>query len=53
MGFVVTSEPKESTKVFCKSSGISNRKQIRMAAFFDLKGAGEFHLLDDKIFDET
>ena len=50
MGFVITSEPKESTRVFCKFSGIGNRKQIQMAGFFDFKGAGEFHLLDDKIF---
>jgi hypothetical protein len=51
MGFVITSEPKESTKVFCKSSGISNRKQIPMAGLFDFKGAGEFHLLDDGFFE--
>jgi len=48
MGFVVTSEPKESTRVFCKSSKIRNRKQIQIAKFFDFKGAGEFSLLDDK-----
>jgi hypothetical protein len=48
MGFVVKSEPKESTRVFCKSSKISNRKQIQIAKFFDFKGAGEFSLLDDK-----
>jgi hypothetical protein len=51
MGFVVTSEPKENTKVFCKSFGIRNRKHIQMAGIFDFKGAGEFHLLDDKIFE--
>ena len=50
MGFVVTSEPKESTRVFCKSSGISKRKQIHMGGFFDFKNASEFQLLDDKIF---
>jgi len=50
MGFVVTSEPKESIRAYCKTSGISNRKLIHMAGFFDFKGAGEFHLLDEKIF---
>ena len=50
MGFVITSEPKESIRAYCKTSGISNRKLIHMAGFFDFKGAGEFHLLDEKIF---
>jgi len=48
MGFVVISEPNESIRVFCRSSGIGKRKKIHMAGFFDLKGSGEFYFYDDK-----
>lgn len=50
MGFVVTSEPNDSIRVFCKTSGIGKRKKIHMAGFFDLKGSGEFYFYDDKYF---
>ena len=54
MGFVVTTEPEECARVFCKSFGISKRRQIQMAGLFDFKGAGEFQLLDDKpIYTQT
>ena len=47
MGFVVTSEPKESTRVFCKSSKISNRKQIQIAGFFDFERLDFAYLIEN------
>jgi hypothetical protein len=51
MGFVVSTTPKEGLKSFCKAFGIKNRRNIQISAFFDLKGTGEFHLLDNKLTD--
>lgn len=48
MGFVITTTPKESIRIFCKAYGIKKRKDIQISSFFDLKGSGDLKFLDDK-----
>jgi len=48
MGFVVTTDPEECLRDFCKSYKIKTRKNIETAVCFDLKGNGDLFYLDDK-----